>query len=409
MKAAMTAALRRALSMVVALLIAFGPTVATAKRPKIDRQVLQVCKRARTMLNQLEYERARALLESSVRKSRNTRARPGTKAKLWALLGRSRAELGDRVGSDEAFLEAVRWDRRVKLSRSASPKIRQALDRARALAPPPRSVEPKPKRPKPDIQPKLVAPRPKPPVKPRPKPTRPKVKNRPRVRNRPRSRPAKTLKSKPTKKGPWVDFRVVGEVRPGATVKIVASYKGVPRRARFEAKVRRSQAGPFETIRLSRTGTLAVGRLVLDSPRLEIFVVARRGRRIVAQAGSESKTFAVAPVSSTPTLAEAWSTPAPPPAAPPPPLPQAQTATVAPAYGSGPPPPGVVPPAPPPAQEAGQLNGTEIAILAAGGAVVVTAVVVAVLLLAPRTPKCDAVENQGCVEVQVVPSSLLRF
>ena len=63
-------------------------------------------------------ERARELLESAARSLDPQKARPTVKAKLWALLGRARAELGDTVGTDEAFRKAVIWDRRVKLAPS---------------------------------------------------------------------------------------------------------------------------------------------------------------------------------------------------------------------------------------------------------------------------------------------------
>lgn len=405
----------RILRLFVALVFAMAPSLASAKRgPKIDRQVNQVCKRARTMLDQLEYERARALLESSVRKPRNARARPATKARLWALLGRARAELGDMVGSDEAFLEAVRWDRRVKLSRATSPKIRQALERARSLAPPPRAAEPPP--PAPPVAPPPAVEPPVARVKPKPAPPKRKPRARPKPRpkrkrskKRVRAATSRTTKGASVPKGPWIDFTVVGEVRPGATVKVVARHGNLPRRARLEARVRRSQRGRFEVLKMSRTGTVAQTPLVLDSPRLEIYVVARRGKRVLAQAGSEQTPRAVTPVSTAPSLAEAWSGGPPPATSPPPPPlpPPSQTSSVA----SAPPPPDLTPPPPddPGASSSSSLGSMEITLLAVGGAVVVASVVTAVLLLATRTPGCNVREGQGCVEVQVVPSSLLRF
>lgn len=395
--------------LLLACVMLLAPGLAVARPPpKVDSQVQQVSARAESMLDQLEYERARALLEASVRKPRNARARPQTKAVLWALLGRARAELGDMVGSDEAFLEAVRWDRRVKLSRSTSPKIREALDRARALAPPPRAAEPPPPEPPPPVArqapPPVARPEPPPPVA-RPEPPVARRPPPPPVA-RPKPRPKPTPKvAPPPSKGRWIDFTVQGEPRPGATVKVVARHGGLSKRARLELRVQRSQGGKFEVVPMSRTGTVAVAPLVLDSPRLEIFVVARQGKSIVAQAGSETETRALAPVSSAPSLAEAWSSAAPPPAAPPPPLPgPVNTSTVAP-----PPPLTEAPPPPAGAGDSSGLGTMEITLLAVGGAVVVASVVTAVLLLATRTPGCNVREGQGCVEVQVVPSSLLRF
>lgn len=398
----------RLLRAVMALLIALAPSFAEAKPSrKVDREVRKVSRRAEKMLDDLEYERARALLEASVRKKRYTRARARAKARLWALLGRARAELGDAVGSDEAFLEAVRWDRRVKLSRRTSPKIREALERARRLAPPP-APPPKAPPPAPPPPPPRAAPPPKPAPPPRAEPKRrpPPTQERRRRATPPRASEAQPPPARPDR---WLDFTISGPRRPGATLQIVARYGGLGRRARLEAKVRRSQSGPFETVELTRTGTVAKGDVLLDVPRLEVFVVAKRGRRVLARAGSATRPRAITPASAAPALADAWSSPPPPPSAPPPPLPPPEPARTS--TATAPPPPGVAPPPPPPpgATADSSLGTTEITLLAVGGAVVVASVVTAVLLLATRTPRCNVREGQGCVEVEVVPSSLVRF
>ncbi|MEQ9501399.1 MAG: hypothetical protein RIT81_31305, partial [Deltaproteobacteria bacterium] len=158
----------RVLATALALALSFALPATAAPSRKATKEVQTICRRAQRLLDKLEYERGRELLESSVRNPRFRRASPASKAQLWALLGRARAELGDMVGTDEAFLEAVRWDRRVRLSKSTSPKIREALDRARANAPvpgkteapPPPPPEPPPPPPPP---PKRVTPPPPPP------------------------------------------------------------------------------------------------------------------------------------------------------------------------------------------------------------------------------------------------------
>jgi hypothetical protein len=204
--------------------------------------------------------------------------------------------------------------------------------------------------------------------------------------------------------GTWLEPRFVGRVAPGALVELVVSHGGLSKRAVLEARVRKTQAEPFAVVPLSRTGTVAKASIRLDTPRVEVFVVAREKRRVVAQAGSEAEPLVVSPVSTAPALADAWSETPPPPAAPPPPLPgPVDTATAA-----APPPP-LTPPPPPAGGDTSELGTMEITLLAVGGAVVVASVVTAVLLLATRTPRCDVQEGQGCVEVQVVPSSLVRF
>lgn len=214
------------------------------------------------------------------------------------------------------------------------------------------------------------------------------------------------MKAPPSdKRGPWVEARIVGRIAPGALVDVVASYGGLSKRAIIEARVKKGQAEPFAIVPLSRTGTVAKAAIRLDTPRVEVFVTAREKRKVVAQDGSEASPKVINPVSSTPALADAWSAAPPPPMAPPPPLPgPVETSSAA-----ATPPPGVTPPPPPSAGSTSALGTTEIVLLSVGGAVVVASVVTAVLLLATRAPRCDVAEGQGCVEVQVVPSSLVAF
>jgi len=93
-----------------------------------------VVRRAKKLLDAADFEGARDLLEDSAKNERLSKARKATRATLWALLGRARAEVGDTPGADAAFKVAVRLDRKVKLPPSTSPKILQGLERARAAA-----------------------------------------------------------------------------------------------------------------------------------------------------------------------------------------------------------------------------------------------------------------------------------
>jgi hypothetical protein len=131
--------MRRIVAIACALLLVLGPELAQARpaRKSPDAELNEIVHRAESLLNKLEYERARELLEATVRDSQFKKAKPVSKARLWALLGRARAEQGDPVGTDEAFLQAVQWDHKVKLPKDTSPKILEALERARANAPVP--------------------------------------------------------------------------------------------------------------------------------------------------------------------------------------------------------------------------------------------------------------------------------
>ena len=161
----------RCLAGLFAAALAFAPLTEVQAGPAEDGEVRRIVRRAKKLLDALEYQRARELLEESSRNERLKRARKANRAQMWALLGRARAELGDAMGTDEAFMAAVRLDRKVKLPRSTSPKIRQALERARRNTPEPLPIEPPPEdepprpterraRSRPDSEPKTGAGRP---------------------------------------------------------------------------------------------------------------------------------------------------------------------------------------------------------------------------------------------------------
>jgi hypothetical protein len=552
--------LERLLALVLALGLAFSP--ATAARAlagpasKIDGELLATVRRAESLLDALEYERAREVLEASARDERFRRASASAKGKLWVLLGRARAELGDSVGSEDAFGTAVRWDKKVRLARSTSPKILETLERARANASPgplpeegeeaeeqarteqarrhaeeqeqarvaaakkkaeaeeqaraaaakkkaeaeaqaraaaakekaeaeaqaraaaakkkaeaeeqARAAAAKKKaeaeeqaraaaaRKKAEAEAQARAAAAKPPKgradartfeqqeadrravaertaggardEPRAQgsavapASAPEAREAPREAAQPREtarapgsppappaeRPATEArdvqrtapKAPPTApRGPWLAPRVVGELAPGRKVMLVVEHGGMPKAARFELWVKRSQTGSFRKSELPRTGTVASTLLDLDRPRLEYFVEARQGQRVLARAGSDAEPLSISTVPPPPPLVVAWAEPK-----------ATATASVAPSRTATAAVAAVPPRAPQPAREAPSTSGLtdgEILMIVAGGAVLVAGVAVAAVLLAGGEPACDVGEGLGCTEVRVLP--LLSF
>ncbi|MFO0728581.1 MAG: hypothetical protein U1E65_32695 [Myxococcota bacterium] len=129
--------LRRAVALALAVLTAL-PGLALAAGPKPadpEEAVKERLKSADDLLGLLEVQRSREILEELARDPRSKAATKKTRARLFATLGRVRAELGDEAGMAEAFLEAVRIDRSIKLPKSVSPKILEALERAKEILP----------------------------------------------------------------------------------------------------------------------------------------------------------------------------------------------------------------------------------------------------------------------------------
>lgn len=192
----------------------------------------------------------------------------------------------------------------------------------------------------------------------------------------------------------------MGAVAPRATVEIVVSSGNLPRRAKLELLVRKSQSGGFVPAPLTRTGTVSVHEITLDRPRIEYFVRAMRRKETVAQLGSERQPLVLTTVPAPPPIAQAWSNESPQPS-PPPPVVATSTATA-----SAPPPGGAVP-APTTVSYGSGLDTTEVILLVAGGVVIVASVAVAAILLSGSNNDCEAEEGFGCTEVRVLP--LLSF
>ncbi len=408
---------------------AFAKPPATQKSP--DAEVLDVTKRAEGLLDKLEYERARELLESSVRTlPAYKKAKMPAKAKLWVLLGRARAELGDMVGGDEAFLKAVGFDKRVKLTASASPKILEALERARANAPsaaevaepeepepvrePPREKEPLKETPPkvvketPKKEPKPPKEAPKEPAKETPKvavketpkvPPKEAVKERAKEKEKP-----KEPKPLPVVTGPVLRHRVVGEVKDGRTITVVIEHENLPKNSKLELLMRRGQTSPFKAETLTKTGTVAVKKITLDRPRVELYARATKSKKTIAQIGSENDPIVITTLPTPPLLVEAWSTRDERPSF----IKTSSTSTTSPALAgelrTNTSSTALVPPT---KVTAPKDDGDDTVLIALGvgaGAVVVAgAIILTVILLNGGGDDCDAEEGFGCTAIEIVP------
>jgi hypothetical protein len=421
---------------------AAAPSIAIAKpgpsKGNPDAEVLEVTKNAEALLDKLEYERARELLESSARSlAAYKKAKAPARARLWALLGRARAELGDAVGADEAFLKAVAFDRRVKLAPGTSPKILEALERARANAPAQAEVEAEEQQPDPSPPPsKQVEPRPKPRAKPdagvatatnfdastpdagakfvaspdagakfvandagvsnidagtatQPADTEPKTE--PKI-EQPKPPP------QPKALGPTIRHRVLGDVLPGRTITVVIEPQNLPKNTKLELYIRRATTSPFKQELLTKTGTTATRKLTMDRPRYELYVRAVKGKKTVAQLGSENDPIVISTLPPPPSLVDAWSTKEDRPRF----VETSTTGTSTLATNSTKTSStALVPPTkvtkPPDDDDTLLYVGVGI-----GAAVVAAAVVITVVLLT-RKSDCDSEEGFGCVEIEVQP------
>ncbi len=383
----------RVAAALAALILALGPVmpgVAHAGRTE-DKAVDRVNREAERMLRRLDYQRARELLEATARDGKTRKARASTRARVWALLGWARAELGDVYGTDDAFLKAVVIDRKVRLPRGVSPKIVDALERARTNAPlgegetppPPPDPEPEPSSPEPPPEPK-----PEPRPEPKPEPTRPRIEPRPKPERRrpPRKTPRRPrpAPSPGVVTEPGLELGYEGRVVPGGRIRLVAELEDAPSSARVVAMVKRAGAARAEPLPMSRTGTIATAELDVGDGPIEVYARLELGGRTLVTDPPASEPMLLQP-EAPPSLAEAWAEP--PPA--PPPTASSTTAAIA-----------VLPP---PEEETGS-DGVETWVwVGAGAAVVITAAIIAVVVASGGSADCSAEGGFGCVEVQVLP------
>jgi hypothetical protein len=498
--------LRRVLAIALAasLVLPPSPRIAEAKpgqKRSPDAEVAEVTQHAETLLDKLEYERARELLETAVLNPMFRKARPTWRAKLWALLGRARAEVGDTVGTDEAFLQAVQFDRRVKLAKGTSPKILDALERARLNAPLPgeatgpvaetkpeaadkgggekagaekRTRSPHGERTRTSTAPKTAVgkkppaaddgdeeeaggadarrgaskteaaagkagesadkgggekrgreKKPKTPVS-EDKQTKPETPAKEGA-NEPETKPETPAKpeAKPARKdSPKLRHRIEGRVAINKTITIVIEQENLPRGAHLELELRKGQTGAFKQEPLTKTGTVSIRKMKLDRPRLEFFVRALKGKKLITQLGSLDDPIIVSTLPPPPSLADAWSveeqkvqliprtataTKASKPAAPPlavstPERAHTSTKTASPLPSVAPSsaPIAVVKPTEVKEEDDGS-TGLIIGITAGAVALVAAGIVTFLIIKSHGTPECPAKEGFGCTQIQVVP------
>jgi hypothetical protein len=373
----------------IVLLVLGASQLAIGEKPAkfsaaAEADLTTILKQSEILLAKLEYERCREILEEAARDSRYRKAKQATRARLWAELGRARAELGDSVGMDEAFIEAVRLDRKVKLGKSTSPKILAALERARQNAPP--EEEPEPRAEEEPSRDAGVAPSPpaetaqdagtKEPVaetKSEKKPPKP-----PKTEKPPEKKPPEKIVLTP---------RINGQIVSMGRVELVVEANVLPKNARIEARIKRTGAQRYELVPMVRTGTIARIELKLDHPRFEIYFEAKIGEAVIARAASNEAPLIIEP-RGPPGIHQAWSQP------------QAMaTGTSTPTSTST-----VALVSAPIAEDGGpELGETEILIIA--GAVVAAALVTTavVVILTSRSGACEAPEGFGCTEIRVLP------
>lgn len=422
----------RAIAASTALLVSLAPgasQLANAQKPgSLEAELSALIRQADGLLARLEYQRGREMLEEAAREPRFRRAKPAVRARLYAELGRARAELGDVPGMDDAFAQAVILDRGVRLPRSASPKILAALERARANAPPPTEEEevrkppPRQERPKPaDAG-----------VRPAADSGRRRISRDAGVRSEDATRDAATRDAatrdaaapaaprdaglalapdagvradagaiadaaaadaapaveprEPEKAA--IEVRVDGALVANGRARILARLIGIPPQAKVFARVRRGSSTRFERLPMIRTGTIAGIELRLESPRYEVYLEATRSKRVIATAYSAESPLVIEPAP-LPSLSDAWAEARP--------L-DVQTSTVTAETSTV----AVVPPL----VEQDGLGETEILIIA-GSIVAAALITTAIIIIASSGSDCEAEEGFGCTEIRVLP--LLSF
>lgn len=400
------------------------PRTASARSPERvtpDAQVDELIERAEVLLSKVEYERARAVLERAVADPELRNARPANRARLWAALGRTRAELGV-PGSEQAFRQAVQLDRHVRLPRTTSPKIAEALERTRATldpagggalpapgrrgavpgAPgaPPAAGPPANLR---DGQPPAAAgpagaptsaPPPGDPGAAPPEGRQPSAPDgAPALPANP-AEPEERSVRLPPDRGPYLRYRLAGQVGVGRTVTLVVELQRGPRSPTFELAVRRN-GGDFVVEHPPASSNGFARLVVFDRPHVELYVRAYRGKKLIAEMGSPAAPVTLSAVPGPPSLLDAWSvaatsTRAAERAGLVGPAPRATTSTVV---------PGPI--------ASSSSDAITIAGVTAGGAILVAGIVVLYAVLHGGKGPCHAKEGFGCTEVTVSP--LARF
>lgn len=333
-------------------------SLAAAAEP--SQEIRELAGEAEALLDALQPKEALRILEQGSRRASYSKADKKSRARLWVILGRARAELSDEPGMEQAFRQAVALDPSVRLSKAnTSPKIIAALERIRLEAP--------------------VVKKPTPPPPPPPRPKAPPS---------PTPAPSPVLeKDEPAALAWWIE----GPMISGARVRLVVDTSGLAPAAVVEGHRRDPERSQTSRIELVRSSTTVTAVLDLDARPFEVWLTARTARGLVARAGSPETPIRFAPRPA-PSLTEAWSarTPAPPP-------PRTESSTVAASLlGAA------------PEAEGGDATGDPVTLALTFGMILIMAgaVALSIALLAGGSD-CDAGPGFGCSEVRVLP--LTRF
>jgi hypothetical protein len=179
---------------------------------------------------------------------------------------------------------------------------------------------------------------------------------------------------------------------------LVIEPQNLPKNTKLELYIRRATTAPFKQELLTKTGTTAARKLTMDRPRFEFYVRAVKGKKTIAQLGSENDPIVISTLPPPPSLVDAWSTKDD--------RPRfvesstTSTSTLA-ARATKTSTTALVPPTK--VQKPPDDDDTLLYVgIGAGAAVVAAAVVVTVILLT-RASDCEAEEGLGCVEIEVQP------
>ena len=266
----------------VALSYATGPS---APSSGADQRLQVLLRSTEHLFQNLELEQARINLEKAAKHSQFKSAKKSTRARLFAALGRARAELHDLEGAREVFRKAVRWDRNVQLNSSASPKIRAILESIRVHA----TDSPSPK---------LSGRSHRRTQRKRPKSTQINAKKPPPTAPSSHRAPPSTTTMKVEVEGGkydggWVHF----------------SLQAPPGSDRVVASVRSPRNSNRRDISMVQTSSLSRASILIDPDGLDVWFRAYSGSTLVGTAGTPEDPIRVSPPRSPPSLLEAWSDP----------------------------------------------------------------------------------------------------
>jgi len=210
-------------------------------------------------------------------------------------------------------------------------------------------------------------------------------------------------KSQPKVTGPTLKHRIVGEVLSGRTITFVLEAEGMPKNVKLELFMRRATTSPFKQELLTKTGTTATKKIVMDRPRVELYARAVKNKKTLATLGSEIDPIVISTLPPPPSLIEAWSERETRPR-----FVETSSTSTASMARSGHTKSSTVALVPPtkitkPPEDDDTLLYVGLGV---GAAVVAAAVVITIVLLSKKSA-CDTEDGFGCVEIEIQP--LLSF